>query len=91
MVVRNSLDPSNDVAAPPRCPKCHAPMALTDVTLGAAGHYTRTFKCSICECEVAVEASDATELEAELATARARVAELEANLSSELQASKTIP
>jgi hypothetical protein len=89
MVVRNSLDLG--FVEPPRCPKCHAPMTLTDVTLGAADRYTSTFECTICECKVAVQDPDVTELEADLAKVRGRVVQLEANLSPEPQASKNMP
>ena len=81
----NEIDPSTPSEASPRCPKCHVPMTLTDVTLGPMDRYTRTFECSICNTTVAIRAPDVTAIEAELGEARARVAELEAELSQELK------
>lgn len=60
-------------------------MTLTDVTLGPMDRYTRAFECFICNTTVAVRAPDVTAIEAELDEARARVTELEAELSQELK------
>jgi transcription initiation factor IIE alpha subunit len=81
----NEIDSSMPPQASPRCPKCHVPMTLTDVTLGPMDRYTRTFECSICNGMVTIRAPDVTEIEAELGEARARVAELEAELPEELK------
>ena len=77
----SEIDPGTPSEASPRCPKCHVPMTLTDVTAGPMDRSTRTFECSICNTTVAIKATDVTAIEAELGVARARVTELEAELS----------
>jgi hypothetical protein len=84
----NEIDPSTPSEASPRCPKCHVPMTLTDVTLGPMDRYTRTFECFICNTKVAIRAPDVTAIEAELGEARARVTELEVELSQQLKGAR---